>query len=127
MTYQEVSPLAWVPRLGTLQELPAERAALVRGLFELAAWLCDHPEVPLPTVSATVPAGYHGGPVVDQVRRSLGGRGAVRADRRRYAVDATFGPVRLKCLAWLPRSLDWSVRLEECGRPGSVAADGEVA
>ena len=41
----------WVPRFGML-EVPAERAEVIRGLFELAAFVADHPELPLPQVQA---------------------------------------------------------------------------
>lgn len=105
MSYESVSPEAWVPRLGTLQELPSDRAALVRGLFELAAWLCDHPELPLPMVSARVPSGYHGWDVVDGVAASVGAEPFTEFDRRMYAVEAGFGPVRLSCVAYGPRGL----------------------
>lgn len=105
MSYREVSPVAWVPRLGTLKMLPAERAALVRGLFELAAWVCDHPELPLPVVAARVPSGYHGWEVVDQVAASTESEPFTECDRRKYAVEAGFGPVRVSCIAYGPRVL----------------------
>ncbi|WP_179752360.1 hypothetical protein [Microlunatus parietis] len=105
MTDRVVSAEAWVPRLGTLKVLPAERAGLVRGLFELAAWVCDHPELPLPTVSARVPSGYLAHEVVDAVAGSIGMEPFTECDRRKYAVEAGFGPVRLSCIAYGPRVL----------------------
>jgi hypothetical protein len=99
MTYREVSAEAWVPRLGTLQELRGERAALVRGLFQLAAWVCDHPELPTPVVSARIPSRDCGWVLVDRVAPSLGTGGVVRVDRRSRAVEASFGPVRISCVA----------------------------
>lgn len=105
MSYRSGSPEAWVPRLGTLRELPSDRTALVRGLFELAAWVCDHPELPLPTVSARVPSGYHGWQVVDHVASSMNVEPFTQFDRRKYAVEAEFGPVRLACVAYGPRVL----------------------
>src|SRR4051794_38782068 len=80
MTYREVSPEAWVPRRGTLQELPGERAALVRGLFVLAAWVCDHPELPTPVVSARITSMGCGWALVDQVAASCGPEVAVWVD-----------------------------------------------
>ncbi len=105
MSYESVSPAAWVPRLGTLQGLSGDRAALVRSLFELAAWVCDHPELPLPMVSARVPSGYHGWQVVDQVAASVDAEPFTEFERRKYAVEAGFGPVRLSCVAYGSRVL----------------------
>lgn len=105
MTYQEVSPVAWVPRLGTLKEIDSERAALVRGLFELAAWVCDHPELPLPVVSARVPSGYHGWDVVDEVAASIRSEPYTGHERRKYAVESAVGPVRVSCIAYGPRAV----------------------
>jgi hypothetical protein len=105
MTYREVAPDAWVPRLGTMQELPGEQAALVRGLFQLAAWVCDHPELPIPTVSARIPSSHRGWNLVDQVAASFSTDVAVWFDRRWQAVEASFGPVRISCVAYEPPCL----------------------
>ncbi|MEU4390188.1 hypothetical protein [Kribbella sp. NPDC023855] len=51
MTDEVQGGMEWVPRFGML-EVPAERAALIRGLFELAAFVADHPELPVPDVKA---------------------------------------------------------------------------
>ncbi|MFC9687774.1 hypothetical protein ACFTSF_04495 [Kribbella sp. NPDC056951] len=42
----------WVPPLGMLEELPSEHAAVIRGLFELAAFVAVHPEFRAPVVQA---------------------------------------------------------------------------
>ncbi|MEU8226161.1 hypothetical protein [Kribbella sp. NPDC048915] len=42
----------WVPPIGLLQ-LPGAHVAVIRGLFELAAFVADHPELPAPMVRAT--------------------------------------------------------------------------
>ncbi|GAA3144743.1 hypothetical protein JOF29_005695 [Kribbella aluminosa] len=42
----------WVPPIGMLEELPSEHAATIRGLFELAAFVADHPELRAPVVEA---------------------------------------------------------------------------
>src|SRR4051812_34165879 len=105
MTYRGGSPEAWVPRLGTLKELPGERAALVRGLFQLAAWVCDHPELPTPIVSARIPSKDRGWALVDQVAASVGTDAAGWVDRRWRAVEASFSPVRMSCVAWEPPGL----------------------
>ncbi|WP_343973808.1 hypothetical protein [Kribbella koreensis] len=51
MTDEGQGGTEWVPRFGML-EVQAERAELIRGLFELAAFVADHPELSLPFVSA---------------------------------------------------------------------------
>ncbi|MDX3003240.1 hypothetical protein PWY87_16235 [Kribbella solani] len=42
----------WVPPVGLLEEIPAEHADVIRGLFELAAFVADHPELRAPVVEA---------------------------------------------------------------------------
>src|SRR3954464_15732690 len=49
----------WVPRFGML-EVSADRAGLIRGLFELAAWVADHPELPVPDVTAHLSTRHEG-------------------------------------------------------------------
>ena len=56
MTDAVLAGTEWVPRFGML-EVPAERAGLIRGLFELAAWVADHSELPLPIVTGRVNTG----------------------------------------------------------------------
>lgn len=100
MTDVEVAATEWVPRVG-LMEVSAERAALIRGLFGLAAWVADHPEVPVPSVDASVYTGRDGWvsqcSVVDQVAAALGVAAAEKVTRAgtRYEVESRFGPVRL--------------------------------
>jgi hypothetical protein len=93
----------WVPRLGQLEGLPAGRAALIRGLFELAAWVADHPGLPLPHVQARMVPG-HGVcadecAVVDEVAAELGVTAGLRANREHYVAEARFGPVVVTCAA----------------------------
>jgi hypothetical protein len=94
---------AWVPRLGLLEGLPADRAALIRGLFELAAWVADHPGLPLPQVQARM-VPRHGVctdecAVVDEVAAELGVAASVRAYGGHYVAEAGFGPVVVACAA----------------------------
>ncbi|WP_350280466.1 hypothetical protein [Kribbella sp. HUAS MG21] len=42
----------WVPSVGMLEEVSPEHAAVIRGLFELAAFVADHPEFRAPAVHA---------------------------------------------------------------------------
>ena len=90
---------AWVPRPGSV--VSAERAALVRGLFELAAWVADHPELPVPSVDASVYTGSDGWDakcrVVDAVAAALGltAAPALGLAGTRYQVETAFGPIRL--------------------------------
>jgi hypothetical protein len=94
----------WVPRLGV--EVSPERAELVRGLFKLAAWVVDHPELPLPWVQATVfprhavqydedptDEGLRG--VVARVAAALGVSAEFTAGGTHYTADGGFGPIRV--------------------------------
>lgn len=109
-------------RLGTLKVLPAERAALVYGLFELAVWVCDNPEVPLPAVAARVPSGYHGWRVVDQVAAAVDGSPCVEFGGRRYFVEHAFGPVTVSCTAYGPQALRESRIRPGAARGGKASA-----
>jgi hypothetical protein len=84
----------WVPRFGML-EVRRERAELIRGLFELAAWVADHPELPLPIVSGRVYTGDGDWQskcrVVDQVAEAL--EEVAVEDDGRYTVQKAFGPI----------------------------------
>jgi len=92
----------WVPRFGMV-EVPRERAELIRGLFELAAWVAVHPELPLPQVTACVPTRYDGWDaeraLVDEVAPALGVAPGFTAGGGHYHAEAFFGPVRVYCLA----------------------------
>lgn len=93
----------WVPRLGLLEGLPADRAALIRGLFELAAWVADHPGLPVPCVQARV-VPRHGVfadecATVDEVAAQLGVTARLRAHGEHYVAAAGFGPVVVTCAA----------------------------
>jgi hypothetical protein len=93
----------WVPRLGQIEGLQADRAALIRGLFELAAWVADHPGLPLPRVRARLVPG-HGVctvecAVVDEVAAELGVTAGLRAGGEHYVAEARFGPVVVSCAA----------------------------
>jgi hypothetical protein len=91
-----------VPRFGML-EVPRERAELIRGLFELAAWVADHPELPVPQVTASVPTRYDGWDaeraLVDEVAPALGVAPRFTAGGGHYQAETFFGPVRVYCLA----------------------------
>jgi hypothetical protein len=83
--------------------LSAGRAALIRGLFELAAWVADHPGLPLPQVLARMVPG-HGVftdecAVVDEVAAELGVTAGLRAYGGHYVAEARFGPVVVTCAA----------------------------
>ena len=93
----------WVPRFGML-EVPAERAELIRGLFELAAWVADHPELPLPRVTAAI---YPDGEwvaqlaVVDEVAEALGVKVRDRVEAvGHYEAETSLGHrVTVRCTA----------------------------
>jgi len=95
--------LEWVPRFGLL-EVSAERAALIRGLYELAAWVADHPELPVPSVDARVSTlGERSWDderaLVDRVAEALDVPAAVAAKGHHYMAAARLGPVRVSCTA----------------------------
>ena len=95
----------WVPHVGLLERLPAERADVIRGLFHLAAWVADHPETPEPSVVASIDTSLSGWEwqchVVDQVATALGAMAAPyrTSTGTRYVVEADFGPVGLRACA----------------------------
>jgi hypothetical protein len=92
----------WVPRFG-MSEVPRERAKLIRGLFELAAWVADHPELPVPTVRAVVwPSSRNADfsaacSEVDQVGAALGVQPELHGGH--YDVSTEFGPVEVTSFA----------------------------
>ncbi|MDX2971093.1 hypothetical protein [Kribbella solani] len=87
----------WVPPVGML-DVSAERAELIRGLFELAAWVADHPEFEVPDVRAVVwPAHRDEFSVacseVDRVAEALGVEPWLRNGQ--YYTTAAFGPIEI--------------------------------
>ena len=95
----------WLPRVGSIETPSPERSALIRGLFELAAWVADQPGLPVPSVVASIDTGLSGWAwqcrVVDQVATALD-LPAVRHRTTtgiRYEVETTFGPVGLRACA----------------------------
>ena len=95
----------WLPRVGSIDTISPERSALIRGLFELAAWVADRSGLPVPSVVATIDTGLSQWSwqcrVVDQVAAALD-LAAVRhrtATGVRYEVETTFGPVGLRACA----------------------------
>lgn len=104
MTHVVVAASEWVPRMG-LMEVSPERAALIRGLFALAAWVADHPELPPPTVTASVYTGSGGWDAkcraVDAMAMALRKTAALSPGRAgiRYEVRTSFGPVELYSVA----------------------------
>lgn len=92
----------WVPPLGMLN-VSAGRAELIRGLFELAAWVADHPELPLPHVTAAIyPDGEWSAQValVDEVAQALGSSVVDRVeDVGHYETEARKGSLMVRCVA----------------------------
>ncbi|GAA0609890.1 hypothetical protein HPO96_29360 [Kribbella sandramycini] len=91
----------WVPRIGMLEVSP-ERAAVIRGLFELAAFVADHPGLPLPFVSAVMVPPALGLQreigVVGEVARVLGVTPATTPDGACVAQRRFGRAVQVKCL-----------------------------
>jgi hypothetical protein len=84
-------------------EVPAERAELIRGLFELAAFVADHPELPLPYLDGGMyPRGGDfaaEAAEVDRIAATLGSTAKFRAGGGHYVTERMFGPVRVYALA----------------------------
>lgn len=101
----------WVPRLGML-EVSRERAELIRGLFELAAFVADHPELSVPDVKARFYAPF-GGALADQFERELAlveqladvlGVGPNHDDDNRPRVETAMGSIEVFAIAYTPRA-----------------------
>jgi hypothetical protein len=90
-------------------EVSPERAELIRGLFELAAFVADHAELPLPSVQASFFTGRAGWQaqcaVVDRVATALGRAATDEPENGRYTVDAGFGSVRVYSTAFTEQSM----------------------
>jgi hypothetical protein len=97
----------WVPRFGML-EVPRERAELIRGLFDLAAFVADHREMPLPHLDGGIyPRGEDfaaEAAEVDRIAGSLGTSAEFRAGGGQYRAERMFGPVRVYALATTPEN-----------------------
>jgi hypothetical protein len=98
----------WVPRF-EMSELPRKHAELIRGLFELAAFVADHTEVPAPGVRAAVYTAIGGWQakcvVVDHVAAALGKPAVDQPEHGTYQVEADFGPVHLHSTAFTAQSM----------------------
>jgi hypothetical protein len=105
---QEVSSMAdagalgttWVPRLGDV-EVPPERVDLIRGLLELAAFVANHPELPLPWVDAVmIPGGATNAEGVRVVADAADALGVAAAfgDGNSFVARRRFGLVTVRCV-----------------------------
>jgi len=76
-------------------EVSPQRAALIRGLFELAAFVADHPELPLPFVEAVAfpidESFSRDMRVIEAVAEALGVSAAL-VEGRGYSAQRKFGP-----------------------------------
>jgi hypothetical protein len=119
----------WVPRFGML-EVPAERAALIRGLFELAAFVADHPELPLPKVQADIwPRGEDYVAEVDEVNdvaAALGVTAGFVFGGAHYRVVRRFGGVEVQSVAITRESLE-TLRAHMSYRDNVQPAEGVAA
>jgi hypothetical protein len=97
----------WAPPFGML-EVPNERAELIRGLFELAAFVADHPELPLPYLDGGIfPSGEDfaaEAAEVDRIAAMFGSAPEFRAGGGHYRAERMFGPVRVYALATTPEN-----------------------
>ncbi len=106
----------WVPAIGMLEELPPGHAAVIRGLFELAAFVADHPEVPAPDVRAVFFPAYNPAAdevaryatrrqLVDQVAAALGVETVTSTSGAQYTATKMMGPVEVAAHAITPDSM----------------------
>jgi hypothetical protein len=90
-------------------EVPAEHAAVIRGLFELATFVADHPELPAPDVDAAFYSGrgdwQSKRAVVDRVAAALDETADEDPRRGSYGVRKLFGPVRAWATAFTPEAM----------------------
>ncbi|MFC6156108.1 hypothetical protein [Kribbella jiaozuonensis] len=93
----------WVPRFGD-PEVSRDRADLIRGLFELAGFVANYPELPLPQVNAVmIPGGStdaDGVWTVAAVAEALGVATGFGGDGA-FVAQSRFGPVSVRCVARL--------------------------
>jgi hypothetical protein len=91
-----------------MSEVPTERAAFIRGLFELAAFVADHPELPLPYLDGGIfPRGEDfaaEAAEVDRIADIFGSAPMFRAGGGHYLAERMFGPVRVYALATTPEN-----------------------
>ncbi|MFI5712947.1 hypothetical protein [Kribbella sp. NPDC051620] len=111
MTDEVQGGTEWVPRFGML-EVPAERAALIRDLFALAAFVADHPELPVPVVQARFYGLFVGDAaqrfvdqlaVVEHLAAALPGEPVADEDGR-VEVARRMGSVEVMAVAYSPES-----------------------
>ncbi|WP_460652325.1 hypothetical protein [Kribbella endophytica] len=109
MTEAVQDGMEWVPRFGML-EVPRGRAELIRGLFELAAFVADHPELPLPKVQADIwPRGDDYVAEVDQVNdvaAALGVTAGFASGGAHYRAARRFGAVEVQSVAITRESME---------------------
>jgi hypothetical protein len=122
----------WVPRFGML-EVPRERAELIRGLFELAAWVADHPELPLPYVDAGMfpreESFSDSAATVDRVAEALSVTAGLRANGGQYHAERDFGPVRVYAMVSTPEhaaAYDAHMSYRNNVQPSAGVAAGEA-
>jgi hypothetical protein len=129
MTDEVQDGTEWVPRFGML-EVPRERAELIRGLFELAAFVADHPELPLPFVTAGVYPNAESfedeAVTVDLVAEALGVVADMNVSRGHYAAMKNFGPVRVTAMA-VTREADAAFAAHMSYRGNVQPAEGVAA
>ncbi len=94
----------WLPGLGWL-DMDPERVELIKGLYQLAAWIAEHRDLPMPTPSAHIFAARFDydseRALVDEVAPALGVSPQEAADGR-YEMERFFGPIKLNCWASAP-------------------------
>ncbi|TDW91102.1 hypothetical protein [Kribbella sp. VKM Ac-2566] len=139
MTDAVQAGMEWVPPVGML-EVPAAHAAVIRGLFELAAFVADHPELPAPMVRATLhtPREFDrelpeaeqyqaARAFVDQLAAVLGVTPMTSLGGSHYTAERAMGPVSVSSCAITPAHMaGWQALMSygDSVQPEAAPADG---
>jgi hypothetical protein len=124
---------AWVPSIGMLEELPTEHTGVIRGLFELAAFVADHPEFRPPVVHARFYLPWEDRPtepeaeyaaeraLVDRLGAALGVSPIDDEASGHYSVTRSMDGVEASSTAVTPER--WALHHAENSYKGSVQPD----
>ncbi|WP_327640018.1 hypothetical protein OHB24_17085 [Kribbella sp. NBC_00482] len=120
----------WVPPIGMLEELSSEHVAVIRGLFELAAFVAEHPEFRSPVVHARFYLPWNDRPaeptaeyaaerdLVDRLAAALGVSPIDDEASGHYSVTRSMGGVEASSTAVTPER--WALHHAENSYKGSV-------
>jgi hypothetical protein len=119
----------WGPQIGWL-DLSDERRELIKGLYRLAAWVADRPDLPVPRMEARVSTLDEATwddqrAAVDRVAAALGVTAEYGAGGHHYTAESYFGPARFVAVAITAERL--AAHEAETSYRGSVQPDPQAA